>query len=123
MKYDFEECIKRLKREIVSIKGKNTDARNEIAIKTADKNLRVVKSDSIEDWSEERVKEWFIQNNLSLLIFENFKPCNGKILKQLHETKVAAPEFYFKSFTNIENFEFKNIMPFGACLDDLFKMK
>ena len=130
IKYNFEECIKRLKHEIDSIKRNSklleslSEIKSEInSIEIENKFLEVAKSDSIEDWSEEKVKEWFIQNNLSLLIFENFKPCNGKILKQLYETKVAAPEIYFKTFKNIENFEFKNIMPFGVCLDDLFKMK
>jgi len=75
------------------------------------------------DWTEEKVKEWFVQNDLNLLIFEYFKPFNGKMLKQLYDTKLTATDFYFKSLSKIENFEFKDIISFGACLDDLFDKK
>ena len=78
---------------------------------------------SVMNWTEEKVKEWFVLNDLNLLIFEHFKPCNGKILKQLFDTKQAALEFYIQPMSKIENVEFKNIMSFGACLDDLFNKK
>ena len=128
-KYDFEECIKRLKNEIDSIKSENkTNAENENG--SAAKNLgcqsnsnQNTKNDSILDWSEERVKEWFLQNSLNCLIFEHFKPFNGKILKQLYDTKQAALEFYLQPMKEIQNVEFKSIMSFGACLDDLFNLK
>ena len=77
--------------------------------------------DLVFNWSEARVKEWFIQNKLNLLLFEHFKPFNGKILKQLYETKIGAMSFYIQSINKIPNVEFKNVMSFGACLDDLFK--
>jgi hypothetical protein len=75
------------------------------------------------DWTEERVNEWFERNELNLLIFEHFKPCTGKILKQLYDCKLAALEFYIQPLSKIENVEFKDIMSFGACLDDLFSNK
>jgi len=111
MKYDFEECIKRLKLEINSIKdGTKIKASN------SSKGL----SDSAKNWTEARAKEWFIQNGLSLLILEHFKPCDGKILKQMYDTKSKAYEFYFKSLSEIKKIEYKHIFAFSACLDELF---
>ena len=75
------------------------------------------------DWTEERVNEWFERNELNLLIFDHFKPCSGKILKQLYDCKLASLEFYIQPLSKIENVEFKDIMSFGACLDDLFSNK
>jgi hypothetical protein len=129
-KYDFEECIKRLKNEIDSIKSGKTNAENENKMVLVTNNMgsqsnsnQNAKNDSILDWSEARVKEWFIQNSLNCLIFEHFKPFNGNILKQLYDTKQAAPEYYFKPMKEIPNVEFRSIMSFGACLDDLFNLK
>jgi hypothetical protein len=128
-KYDFDECIKRLKNEIDSIKsGKKTNAKNENGsaantLKSQSNSNHNTKNDSILDWSEERVKEWFLQNSLNCLIFEHFQPFSGKILKQLYDTKQVAPEYYFQPMKEIPNVEFRNIMSFGACLDDLFNIK
>ena len=63
------------------------------------------------------------KNDLNLIIFEHFKPCDGKILTQLFDTKQAATEFYIQPMSKIENVEFKDIMSFGASLDSLFKKK
>jgi len=111
MKYDFVESIRRLKSEIDSIRGEN---------KSETCNSNIEKKDSAKDWTEAMVNEWFIKNGLNLLIFEHFKPFDGKILKQLYDTKQAAPEFYFQAMSKIGNVEFKDIMSFGACLDGLF---
>jgi hypothetical protein len=104
---------------------------------TVEKNLsflsETIKNQSLEnlskstysalDWTEERVNEWFERNELNLLIFDHFKPCSGKILKQLYDCKLAALEFYIQPLSKIENVEFNDIMSFGACLDDLFNNK
>lgn len=110
-KYDFAECMKRLTNEIHSIKNKT--------LKNMTNNN---KHDSVSDWTELRVKAWFDQNALSLLIFGHFKPFNGKILKQMYDMKSKASDFYFQSLTKIENVEFNDVLKFSASLEDLFNL-
>ena len=137
MKPQFEECIKILNakindtlkkvtipNEIKENTSNSTIDSNQLITSSYDtKDWNIAANDLVKNWTEARVNEWFIQNDLSLLIFEHFKPCNGKILKQMFDMKKNAAEFYFKSLSEIKNLKFKAILPFSACLDDLFELK
>ena len=72
-------------------------------------------------WTEDQVKEWFIRNDINLLIFDYFRPCTGKILRQMYQMNVRTPEFYNQSMKEIKNIKFNMIVSFTACLEELFK--
>lgn len=74
----------------------------------------------IENWNKNQVKEWFIDNNLNVGIYNYFNPCDGEILKQLYEMKISAPEFFYKSLNRIENNDLRSIVAFSFRLNLLF---
>jgi hypothetical protein len=112
MKYDFDECLKRLKNELdcacnllshkpilkeskitndklVSFNNNNNNNNKALVVSN--------KSSLIESWNEQNVIEWFKENNLNIKILEELKPCNGILLSQLYEMKTEAPEFFYQS--------------------------
>lgn len=83
-------------------------------------NLR---SSQINDWKEQDVQFWFKETNLiQSFIFKALFPCNGKLLSQLRQMQIYAPEFFFKSISpktlNIN--DLKTIALFSMQLSELF---
>jgi hypothetical protein len=109
--YDFEKCFQSLKLELKRIL--------EIEIYTNDGK----KFNSVEEWSKKDVHEWFLENDLSTVIFEHLKPSTGLILKEMFQMKQNASEFYYSSLKEIENIKFHEIVLFSSCLDRLFKLE
>lgn len=110
-KYEFEECIRRL--------------RNELNIST-DKTLKVesieIKSNDLPvNWNESQVKEWFDRNEINEGIKKELLPCNGVILQQLYVMRCDAPEFYFQSLGKGNNADLKSIIMFTFHLKKLFE--
>ena len=60
---------------------------NESLIKTTLSITQSENDDNVENWSENRVRLWFIENQLNLNIFEKMKPFDGSCLKEMFQVK------------------------------------
>ncbi|RNA26411.1 hypothetical protein BpHYR1_028759 [Brachionus plicatilis] len=106
-KYTFDECMKRVWREIQNVK-------TEPVLKLEEKGVPV------EKWNEGQVKEWFQVNGLNESIRIFFEPCNGVILKQIYEMRRDAPEFFYQSFRGL-NLDMNSILNFTHKLKAIFE--
>lgn len=86
----------------------------------ANKNTRPA-----DNWSQEDVKKWLVQNNIDPAFAKKLTPCSGADLRQLLEMKNIAPEFFYQSLYSLRNIsELKPILKFSGCLENLpFKNK
>jgi hypothetical protein len=121
-KYDFEECMRRLRKELNSSSSPSTAQALDIqppitsASPIADKTF-------IDACSSEQVKKWFLKYKLNMRIYERLSPdFNGELLRQLYELKRQAPEFYFKSLEKMLNNDddLRSILNFTLQLTRLF---
>jgi hypothetical protein len=127
VKNEYDECVYRIKHELDALtsnpKSKKIEPIAPFSIVTPNDATKTSTTIILkpEDWTEAQVKDWFIKNDLNLLIFDYFRPCSGKILKQMHQMNARTPEFYNQSMKEIKNIKFNMIVLFTACLDELFK--
>ncbi len=106
-KYKFEECMHRLKEELISFEKYQTHENETSVVKEKDQISLLSDTNSINnneikitDWTELEVDKWLATKNINKKISENVMPCNGKILFQLYEMMISAPEFFFTSITS-----------------------
>ena len=102
-KYKFEECMHRLKEEICSYQ--EVQINETLVSKEKDQISQILDSNSINEiktifWTESEVDNWLVAKNINKKISENVKPFNGKILLQLYQMMIGAPEFFFASITS-----------------------
>ena len=133
MKYDFEECIRRLCHEIDSVKAdegkkkkikKYEDSRIPKPNKTEEKKAELA-VEAEEKWTQTDVEKWFGENNLNLKILEQLRPCDGKLLKQLHLMSNNAAEFFYQSLASSSSVKLslRDMAVFVYELNALFKKK
>ena len=145
-KYDWEECIRRLRAEILSLQKKSAkqekkpnkmnktpqqNSNNNIntnVIKSEEKQnsndeskQQTVKDNKLE-WKEEDVDSWLTEKKFSRALIENIKPCNGKILYQLYLMCKTAPEFFYCTLRTDSNnkINLKDLAFFSYELNNLF---
>ena len=94
---------------------------NESLIKTTLSITQSENDDNVENWSENRVRLWFIENQLNLNIFEKMKPFDGSCLKEMFQVKKNLSQFYYESLKDIKDIKLNNIILFSSCLDKLFR--
>ena len=132
MKYEYEECIRRLKNELDSglkkVKAVVNHAQISHVHPDLSTNLKVSsslnhqKNDHLtEEWTDVQVKNWFNENNLNLAIYNYLKPESGSILKQIYQMKSNATEFYYQLMSKIDLVKIHEILKFSSCLDKLFE--
>ena len=51
------------------------------------------------DWNEIQVEKWLRKKRIDIQIQQNLKPCDGKVLFQMHSILSNAPEFFYMSMT------------------------
>jgi hypothetical protein len=110
LKYDFEECVRRLREEINNIVRK-LDLELEQQIDIAKPNDTAYDIDlSIENkWSHNEVENWFKEKSLNALILDELKPCDAKVLKQLNTILKSAPEFFYKALKNKKEISLRDV--------------
>ena len=132
---NFDECLKKLTNELVDVKTlapipldiplvsstSSLSSDEKSSNNSATSNKVQERPSSAEEWQVNHVKEWFAQNNLPINIFDYFKPCNGKILKELYSMKSSSPDLYYQSFKDIKGLKFNALILFSAKLDEVFK--
>lgn len=84
--------------------------------------IQTLKS-NVNEWSTKDVENWFKQIGLNnSFIFNALFPCTGRLLSQLRQMQVYAPDFFFKSISpktlNIN--DLKTIATFSLNLNELF---
>ena len=128
MKYDYDECIRRLKHELDAVWNKSsiTSAAVDTSSMVLKSTVRLesIKLDDrvslVEEWTEALVKEWFAKNHLNQAIYAYLQPDSGAILKQIFQMKSNATEFYYQLMNKIEHVKIHDVLHFSACLDKLF---
>ena len=72
------------------------------------------------NWEESVVEQWFKDKNLNISIFNDLKPCNGKILNQLRKMMKTAPEFFYCALTKNTQINLREVAIFTYELEQLF---
>ena len=139
MKYDFKECIRRLKNEIDNINNinnnnKQNDSKKEISnkIRSVDENQihnsisndnQVVLNEKLLLMTESDVDEWLVSKQFKTSIVNCISPCNGKILYQMWSILQTCPEFFYTAMrSDSENvIGLKDLASFAYELNCLFK--
>jgi hypothetical protein len=137
-KYDFDECIRRLKNEINSrskSRGNKNSKKTVVSLPPSKAAKQTVVSytavneeideqlenEDVDKWSENDVLKWLNDNEIDRNLISIIMPCNGIILKQLFELRHDAPEFFFQSLNCAKNFnDMKAVLKFTYCLNHLF---
>lgn len=108
VKYDFEECCKRLRKEIESNHSNEID---HVAIDDF----------KPEKMNYEQVNDWLSRNKIDSLLIDYLGKCDGHELKELFEIKQTDRQFYNQSLNYIPNLKLMSIVKFNAALEKLFK--
>ena len=123
-KYEFGECLRRLKNELdthcIHALKEKIDRNACSAIYQACSTNAKKKFSLTNESSEKEVQDWFSDQNLNMAIFEYLKPCDGEILKQMHDMKCKAPEFYYRSLEKILKDDLRSIALFTSRLNNLY---
>jgi hypothetical protein len=148
MKYNFEECINKLKHEIVSVKREKRPVK---AAPVVDKPIKIEDSTPLgevfneepgpeqapdstltredvqesslvfsKSWTEECVENWFNTQKLNIKILEELRPCDGKLLKQLFVMSKTAPEFFYHALCSKSALSLRDTAMFASELTALF---
>jgi hypothetical protein len=125
MKYDFGECMRRLKLEInnnKSLSNSNKEVKSESTIVD---NRSEKKFDSkVLSWTESDVETWLKEKNVHPIIRANISPCNGQILHQLYLMQCDIPEFFYNSIIvskSNENVPTRDVAIFAFELKRIFQ--
>jgi hypothetical protein len=132
MKYDFKECIRRLKNEIDNINNKKIDSKIETSNtmnedenqkNTSVSNNQIVINEKLLSMTESDVDEWLISKQFRTSIVNCISPCNGKILYQMWSILQTCPEFFYTAMrSDSENkIGLKDLASFAYELNCLFK--
>ena len=100
-KYEFDECIKRLLKELDNLLGSEngTDIKKPTVIENNKPKLR--------NWSQLQVKKWLNEKNFHLAIISSLNNSNGVILYKIFEMYTKMPQFVCKKLVNESNNELK----------------
>ena len=122
MKYDFDECIRRILAEVKNLtktevnekkpiiqpgnetgkadnSSSDSNTNNNNHKPNNDNESSSNKNPSIEHWDENAVEKWLNEKKINPSITKNILPCNGKLLSQMHSMLIEAPEFFYKSIS------------------------
>ena len=115
LKYDFDECMKRLKNELDNLHKNSLNAPSENLTINDKKSVQV---SITEKSSEKDVEEWFRLENLSINIYNLLKPCNGEILKEYFLLKSNAPDYYYRTLEKTT--DLRSALLFSSKLNNIF---
>ncbi|RMZ96525.1 hypothetical protein BpHYR1_008771 [Brachionus plicatilis] len=109
-KYPFDECIKRLKLEI----DEQICEDKKIAAKSESVPNKINESDkSLENWTNEDVKEWLIESDIHVDIASQFNHFDGELLTQLIKVYKTSPEYFYSSI-NKDGKKIKNLIHYSS---------
>lgn len=100
-KYEFDECIKRLLKELDNLLGSEngTDIKKPTVIENNKPKLR--------NWSQLQVEKWLNEKKFHLAIISSLNNSNGVILYKIFKMYTKMPQFVCKKLVNESNNELK----------------
>ena len=143
MKYEFDECMKKLKAEIAGIRGvapsaiassgavigisvadrSHTTGASHTNLNTSRENLMAATLNSnVFEWGEKEADEWLKVKRFHKHIAAKLKPCDGHVLYQLYLMLKSCPEFFYSTLRDSDTaIGIKDIASFSYELTLLFK--
>ena len=123
-RYEFEECITRVKKELKQHLSSSNFKENSVSLENSNNNninKKNVGRGLVEKWNEKDVETWLSKNSIHSIIVGNILPCNGKVLIQLYNMEQKAPEFFYSSISSNGQINTREIALFSLCLKELFE--
>jgi len=118
----FSECIERLKQEILNIEPKYDNTVVNLTKKMTEENLKNKNgNENVTNWNESDIEKWFSEEAINMLILEDLRPCDGKILNQLFEILTTSPDFFYSALTAKNKINLRDVAVFTYKLKKLFK--
>lgn len=125
MKYEYEECIRRLKAELDQYIGKTVKV--EEPVKPQSVSVTVVRSQAtVQVDNGPNVNEVFANDESLKVILSSLGSCDEHLLRQIYDMKTRAPEFYYQMLRDMitkKDVDFRPILEFSAKLDSVFGKK
>ena len=124
-KYDFEECIKRLIKEVIQFNESKEDVKEneklENEIKEPIEKKIIPKSINALNWSELDAEKWIKDKKFHKEIAESLLPCNGKLLNQLFEMYNKIPDYFYSSLNGSKTIRLRDLLYFSNELKEIFE--
>jgi hypothetical protein len=139
-KYDFDECIRRLKLEVENAYEKKKEkqkheshgsktekeketGKHEASRTTPDNEAKSHERERVIKWNEADVEAWLSEKCIHPSLVKNLKPCNGKILYQMYLMLKQVPEFFYTSMrSDADNkISLRDLALFSYELSSIFK--
>jgi hypothetical protein len=123
IKYEFEECLRRLSKEILALSPTKKAQTQPSSSQQAAEPKTIEKNNQVDQMTQANVKEWMEKNKIDSKICDYLLkgPCDGEVLFQLYEIKKRSPEFYDQSLRQVDGLSIFSIARFSAALEKLFK--
>ena len=100
-KYDFEECIRRLKSELNHIVNKSPFVETKTPSMPTSAVPTEPKTNSVVSWSVGQVNEWLDKKEFHPYIGDNIRDSSGKTLQQMYLMQQKAPEAFYTCLMRI----------------------
>lgn len=100
-KYEFHECIRRLKHELKSIHDTVSDQGKSEQDGSSRVTQRPVTAASRRlKWTDEQINTWLTEKEFNTSLVENISPCNSALLEQYYVMLNSVPEFFYNALVN-----------------------
>ena len=103
-KNDFDECIKRLIKEVIQLNKSIGDAKGK---RTLDNKIKQpIEKEVIQklikalSWSELDAENWIIDKKFHKEIVESLTPCDGELLYELYKMYIKIPGYFYSSLNS-----------------------
>ncbi|CAF0704878.1 unnamed protein product [Brachionus calyciflorus] len=117
-KYNFEDCLRKLKTEIKTVLEPMNDLQKETG-----QNLTMTDSskEKIEKWTNQDIKKWLKEKQIHPEIASTLYMFNGELLFQLHKTYKTSPEYFNLSISKNNQIDLYSVIHFTSEFEKLFK--
>lgn len=136
-KFDFAECMRRLKKELVVIYDQvyNILLTNSKDVMTSSTTSSIISAPSpsimnaswteeiergADRWAEENVNKWLDEKNFHSVIVDSVRPCDGKLLYSMYKMFESAPESFYASLNKNNAVNLRDLVYFSTELKQLF---
>ena len=128
-KYEFAECVRRLKKELASTNGVDISHNNYVQkpfnisnpAAFVEPQMNSKPTSAKNEWSEDQVSKWAEEKQFNQLILENILPCDGSLLEQMFHMYINSPEFFYGSLNVNGKLNLKDTALFTRELKKLFE--
>lgn len=136
-KYDFDECTKRLMKEIVAVFSQKYSFEKDLSLEESSQlgsrgsssssaNLSALitslnsELNTETDWTENDVDKWLMEKKFNSFIIESIRPSDGKLLYSMFKMFETAPESFYSSLNRNGHITLRELVYFSTELKNLF---